>query len=64
MHYVPGEHDVLDEECGYLNCYGRGTKGAGWYSFDANGVHFIGLVNVVDLKAGGLRQSRLAARMA
>ncbi|MEA3066994.1 MAG: hypothetical protein QOK41_401, partial [Sphingomonadales bacterium] len=34
--------------------YGRGTKGAGWYSFDANGVHFVGLVNVVDLKAGGL----------
>ena len=34
--------------------YGRGTKGAGWYSFDANGVHFIGLVNVIDLKAGGL----------
>ena len=24
------------------------------FSFDANGVHFIGLVNVVDLKAGGL----------
>jgi len=30
------------------------TKGNGWYSFDQNGVHFIGLVNVVDLKAGGL----------
>src|SRR6185312_6409419 len=27
---------------------------AGWYSFDQNGVHFIGLVNVVNLKAGGL----------
>src|SRR5262249_55301850 len=27
---------------------------AGWYSFDDHGVHFIGLVNVVDLKAGGL----------
>jgi 3',5'-cyclic AMP phosphodiesterase CpdA len=32
----------------------KGTKGAGWYSFDDHGVHFIGLVNVVDLKAGGL----------
>ena len=32
----------------------RNAKGAGWYSFDQNGVHFIGLVNVVDLKAGGL----------
>ena len=38
----------------YRERYGRGAKGAGWYSFDANGLHFIGLVNVVDLKAGGL----------
>ena len=56
VHYVPGEHDLLDEEQGklYRERYGRGSKGAGWYSFDADGVHFIGLVNVVDLKAGGL----------
>jgi len=55
VHYVPGEHDYIDGERKlYLERYGRGTKGAGWYSFDANGVHFIGLVNVVDLKAGGL----------
>src|SRR6202165_5256097 len=55
VHYVPGEHDFLDDEQKlYRERYGRGTKGAGWYSFDANGVHFIGLVNVVDLKAGGL----------
>jgi hypothetical protein len=56
VRYVPGEHDLLDEDQGklYLDRYGRGTKGAGWYSFDDNGVHFIGLVNVVNLKAGGL----------
>ena len=55
VHYVPGEHDFIDEEVKlYRERYGRGTKGAGWYSFDASGVHFIGLVNVVDLKAGGL----------
>jgi 3',5'-cyclic AMP phosphodiesterase CpdA len=55
VHYVPGEHDVIDDDRKlYLERYGRGTKGAGWYSFDANGVHFVGLVNVVDLKAGGL----------
>ena len=56
VHFVPGEHDVIDEDQGklYRDRYGRGTKGAGWYSFDADGVHFIGLVNVVDLKAGGL----------
>jgi 3',5'-cyclic AMP phosphodiesterase CpdA len=56
MHYVPGEHDYIDEQNGkaYLDRYGKGTKGAGWYSFDDHGVHFIGLVNVVDLKGGGL----------
>src|ERR1700676_413598 len=55
VHYVPGEHDFLDPDRKfYHDRYGAGTKGAGWYSFDANGVHFIGLVNVLDLKAGGL----------
>jgi hypothetical protein len=54
--YVPGEHDVLDEERGksYLARYGKNAKGAGWHSFDLHGVHYIGLVNVLDLKAGGL----------
>src|SRR5262249_13139951 len=53
VHYVPGEHDFLDEEVKlYKDRYGKGTKGPGYYSFDAGGVHFIGLVNVVDLKAG------------
>ena len=55
VHYVPGEHDFLDQDVKlYSDRYGRGTKGTGWYSFDADGVHFIGLVNVVNLKAGGL----------
>jgi plastocyanin len=53
--YVPGEHDVLsDNGKQYLDRYGRGSKGGGWYSFDHSGVHFIGLVNVLNLKAGGL----------
>jgi hypothetical protein len=56
VHYVPGEHDIIDETQGkaYLERYGKGAKGAGWYAFDQAGVHFIGLVNVVDLKAGGM----------
>ena len=54
-HYVPGEHDILEGDGkSYLNRFGKGTKGSGWYSFDAHGVHFVGLVNVVDLKAGGM----------
>ena len=53
--YVPGEHDVAtDNGAAYLQRYGKGTKGGGWYSFDHSGVHFIGLVNVLNLKAGGL----------
>jgi 3',5'-cyclic AMP phosphodiesterase CpdA len=55
MHCVPGEHDLLDENAKlYHDRYGKNAKGAGWYSFDAQGVHFVGLVNVVNLKAGGL----------
>jgi 3',5'-cyclic-AMP phosphodiesterase len=54
-YFVPGEHDMLtDNGEQYLQRYGKGTKGAGWHSFDHKGVHFVGLVNVVNLKAGGL----------
>ena len=53
--FVPGEHDILnDDGKQYLDRYGKGAKGGGWYSFDKKGVHFIGLVNVQNLKAGGL----------
>jgi len=54
--HVPGEHDMLDEGQGkaFLDRYGQGTLGDGWRSFDQNGVHFVGLVNVKDLKAGGM----------
>jgi len=52
--YVPGEHDVTDNGKLYLERYGKGTLGDGWYSFDKNGVHFIGLVNVTNHVDGGL----------
>src|SRR4051795_8165057 len=53
--YVPGEHDVIgDNGKRYLERFGKGTKGQGWYSFDHKGVHFIGLVNVMDIKENGL----------
>ncbi|WP_047336035.1 metallophosphoesterase family protein [Pseudomonas protegens] len=54
VHYVPGEHDTLDEGGGqlYLQRYGKGTRGNGWYSFDQQGVHFIALVNVFNLQPG------------
>lgn len=53
--FVPGEHDVLsDDGQQYLERFGKGATGGGWYSFDKKGVHFMGLVNVLNLKAGGL----------
>jgi 3',5'-cyclic AMP phosphodiesterase CpdA len=53
--YVPGEHDVTDGDGKqYLDRYGKAAQGNGWYSFDKKGVHFVGLVNVMNLKAGGL----------
>jgi 3',5'-cyclic-AMP phosphodiesterase len=51
--YVPGEHDFDGEGNKlFLERYGKGTKGLGWYSFDHKGVHFVGLVNVSDPKSG------------
>jgi 3',5'-cyclic-AMP phosphodiesterase len=54
-YFVPGEHDFIgDNGKMYLDRYGKGTQGNGWYSFDYNGAHFVGLVNVANLKAGGM----------
>jgi Icc protein len=53
--YVPGEHDVgSDNGAAYLQRFGKGTLGQGWYSFDQKGVHFVGLVNVNGMSQGGL----------
>ena len=53
--FVPGEHDVFSDNGEiYRERYGKQARGGGWYSFDKRGVHFIGLVNVMNLKAGGL----------
>jgi 3',5'-cyclic-AMP phosphodiesterase len=53
--FVPGEHDVLNDDGKlFLERYGKGSQGAGWHSFDQKGVHFIAMVNVMNLKAGGL----------
>lgn len=55
IHVVPGEHDVLDETgAAFRERYARESHGTGWYSFDEGGVHFLALVNVMNLKAGGL----------
>jgi 3',5'-cyclic AMP phosphodiesterase CpdA len=54
IYYVPGEHDTAsDDGKQYLERYGKGTKGRGWYAFDHKGVHFVGLVNVGALEGLG-----------
>jgi 3',5'-cyclic-AMP phosphodiesterase len=51
--YVPGENDVFaDGGTEYLNRFAGG--GRGWQSYDYRGVHFVGLVNVLNYKAGKL----------
>ena len=56
--HIPGEHDMLDEGNGkaFFDRYSKanGARSAGgWYSFDHAGLHFVALVNVANLKAGG-----------
>jgi 3',5'-cyclic AMP phosphodiesterase CpdA len=52
--YVPGEHDIAtDDGATYLERFGKGTKGKGWYSFTHKGVHFIGLNNCQQVDAMG-----------
>jgi 3',5'-cyclic AMP phosphodiesterase CpdA len=53
--YVPGEHDVIsDNGALYRERFAKKSLGTGWYSFDHKGVHFVGLVNVVETHEGGL----------
>jgi 3',5'-cyclic AMP phosphodiesterase CpdA len=45
--HVPGEHDVfVDHGKRYLQSFGKGSQGSGYYSFDYQGVHFLALANV------------------
>src|ERR1700688_198815 len=57
IYCVPGEHDVTENDCrAYMERYGQGAVrgGNGWRSFDYQGVHFVGLNNCMNLRAGSL----------
>jgi 3',5'-cyclic AMP phosphodiesterase CpdA len=55
IHTVPGEHDTTDPTVTeYFNRFGKASNNKGYYSFDHAGVHFIGLINVLQFKPGGL----------
>ena len=59
---LPGEHDSTDDGGQkYRQVFGRATLGDGWFSFDHRGVHFVGLVNTINLqKLGHLGADQLA----
>ncbi|HWB51787.1 MAG TPA: metallophosphoesterase [Stellaceae bacterium] len=64
-HFIPGEHDVIgDDGKLYFERFGAtGAAPGGWYSFDQNGVHFVGLVNVIGFgpaSGGTLGKDQLA----
>jgi 3',5'-cyclic AMP phosphodiesterase CpdA len=55
MHTVPGEHDTTDATVTeYFNRFGKASGNKGYYCFDHAGVHFVGLINVLQFKPGGL----------
>ncbi|RQR62394.1 metallophosphoesterase [Burkholderia sp. Bp9126] len=55
LHTVPGEHDVTDGSgAEYFSRFGKASDNRGHYSFDHDGVHFVGLVNVMHFKPNGL----------
>jgi 3',5'-cyclic AMP phosphodiesterase CpdA len=63
--YVPGEHDVIgDAGAEFFKRFGQKQNKGGWYSFDKDGVHFVGLINVLSFKPpvglGGLGADQLA----
>jgi 3',5'-cyclic AMP phosphodiesterase CpdA len=59
---IPGEHDSTDDAGQkYRQVFGAGSQGDGWFSFDHKGVHFISLVNTINLQAlGHLGNDQLA----
>jgi 3',5'-cyclic AMP phosphodiesterase CpdA len=55
LHTVPGEHDTADAtQTEYFNRFGQASGNKGYYSFDHAGVHFIGLINVLQFKPNGV----------
>ena len=58
---LPGEHDSTDDTGQkYRQFFGAGTQGDGWFSLDHRGVHFVGLVNTINLqKLGHLGREQL-----
>jgi len=56
VHFIPGEHDVVDgnDLRPFAARFMPGGTGDGWYSFDAKGTHFVALINVLHLGDKGM----------
>ncbi len=55
IHFIPGEHDTMvDEGKPFFARFGQANGTGGWYSFDQGGVHFVALINVLNLRPSGL----------
>jgi 3',5'-cyclic AMP phosphodiesterase CpdA len=59
---IAGEHDSTDDNGEkFRQRFGAGTQGDGWSSFDTNGIHFLALVNTLNIdKLGHLGAAQLA----
>lgn len=54
LHTTPGEHDTADSAVQeYFSRFGQASNNKGYYSFDHSGVHFVGLINVLNAGDGG-----------
>ncbi|MBV8355630.1 MAG: metallophosphoesterase [Candidatus Eremiobacteraeota bacterium] len=53
---IPGEHDMIgsDGPKNYFANFARSDAPQGWFSFDMNGAHFLGIVNVFNFEKMGL----------
>ncbi len=56
VHCETGEHDVINDDGREFFTRFNGSADRKWYSFDADGAHFVALSNVLNLKAGGFGQ--------
>jgi len=53
---LPGEHDVLGNDvAGYMKAFRiPGSKPGGWSSWDANGIHYVAVLNVFNFENMGI----------
>lgn len=51
---LPGEHDMIGSQTAFYKVFPPKSGSSGWFSWDANGIHYVALVNVFDFEQMGL----------